>query len=193
MGPPTINDLANYDPMTIRCQITVDHLGYKHRPLCFYTMPGFSLWYLLKPQHELHGRIRAISKELGTTPLPAHIPVLTDIKVLGTATCLLQAYEKKKRPTFTFAPRPTVLTSKNRKNLVMNVTSEDPNGLWHFPIASRQDWFYNFEIGMVKMGQRTITPDEYELTLMDTRYIDKTLWKPVSATIREAAEEAGVR
>ena len=46
-------------------------------------------------------------------------------------------------------------------------------------------------MGMVKMGQRTITPDEYELTLMDTRYVDKTLWKPVSAANREAASNAG--
>lgn len=153
-------------------------------------MPGYSIWYLLKPEHPLHGRIRAINKELGTEALPAHIPVLSDISILGTATCLLEAYRKKKLPTFTFASRPTVITNEKCKNLVINVTSEDPFGLWQFPISKRQEQYYNFEIGMVKTGQRTITPDEYELTLMDTRYIDKSLWRPVSATIREAAQKS---
>ena len=166
-------------------------LGYKRWTDCFTNMPGYSIWYLLKPTHELHGRIRAINKELGTTPLPAHIPVISDISILGSATCLLEAYKKKKRPTFTFATRPSVITNEKSKILIMNVTSENPYGLWQFPISTRQEFFYNFEMSMVKMGQRTITPDEYELTLMDTRYVDKTLWKPVSAQIVKPHQTLG--
>ena len=138
-------------------------------------MSGYSIWYLLRPNHPLHAKIAQINKELGSKALPAHIPVLNNLKLLETAIGLFEAYDKKQMPTFRIPERPQVFRSGKFKNLGLPLRTE--NSVWELPIAKRTDMFYNDEIRNITFKEGFILPEEYELVIMDCRTRDSDHWK----------------
>ena len=142
-------------------------------------MPGYSIWFLLKPEHPLHARIAEINQKLELTPLPAHIPILNNIQLMDTARVLFNSYEKKPKPTFTIVKRPMFLSFENEKRVSMRLECEQQFRTWEFPVLSRRHMFFHDEVNTIEFDQKVILPDEYDLVIMDTRYLDKTLWKRV--------------
>lgn len=166
--------------------------AYKYGMVRLKDMPGYALWYLLKPDHVLHGRIRQLGETLGGTTLPAHIPLLTNLTLFSTAVQLFNAYNRKARPTFTISSRPTVISIPGQRHLMFQVTSENPYSLWHLPITSREHMYYHSETKHINLEVGTIHPDDYDLVLMDTRYLDTKLWCPVSTSQRSQARDNGI-
>jgi len=146
-------------------------------------MPGYSIWYLLKPNHLLHDRVAEINTKLGLTPLPAHIPVLNNIQILSTAHGLFQSYNKKEKPIFTFAKRPMFLSFETEKRVSMKLDCKEQFRSWEFPVLSRKQMFFHDEVAEVSFDQDVILPEEYDLVIMDTRYLDKRLWKPIDGRL----------
>ena len=141
-------------------------------------MSGFAIWYLIKENHPLHKEIEQINAVLGTTPMPAHIPIISNLQLLSTAVTLLQAYDRKRLPTFRLSSRPTVASTPRYKTLNITLRSNKFDRLWNLPLAERQQMFYNDELCRIpQITQREITPNEYDLVIMDCRYLDKRLWK----------------
>lgn len=142
-------------------------------------MPGYSLWFLLKPDHPLHARIAEINDKVKLTPLPAHVPILNNIQLLSTADVLFSSYNKKPKPTFTISSRPMFLSFENEKRVSMRLECDQQFRTWELPVLSRRNMFFRDEVNTVEFSQKVIHPDEYDLVIMDTRYLDKKLWKPV--------------
>lgn len=143
-------------------------------------MSGYGIWYLLRPTHKLHEQIAKLNEELGSTPLPAHIPILRNIKLFDTAKCLFEAYSRKPKPTFTLPERPVITTLDQGRQLSFALRADIGDVLWEFPISKRMEMFYNDDLKHIKINQKHILPEEYELVIMDCRTRDKTLWKPVT-------------
>ena len=142
-------------------------------------MPGYSIWYLLKPNHPLHARVAELNAKLDLTPLPAHVPILNNIQLLSTAKILFSSYVKKAKPVFTIASRPMFLSFENEKRVSMKLECKEQFREWEFPVLSRAQMFFHDEVNDVSFDQQIILPEEYELVIMDTRYLNKSLWKPL--------------
>ena len=143
-------------------------------------MSGYAIWYLLRPGHPLHKEIEGVSAILGTTPMLAHVPVISGLQLLSTAVTLLAAYDRKRMPTFRLSSRPTVASSARCKTLGITLSNDKYDRIWRLPLAERQQMFYNDELRRIpRIQQAEITPDEYDLVIMDCRYLDKRLWKRV--------------
>ena len=141
-------------------------------------MPGYSIWYLLNEDSDLHDHIRSMNKRLGTVGLPAHIPIHGNL-VLNTAKILFRCYDKKIRPTFHISERPLVLASERKKHLSYSLIAPETHRVWDLPIASRTAMFFNHELSNVAVKKKYILPEEYALVIMDCRAVDRSLWKPL--------------